>query len=56
MVVSDGNVAIAALIGLARYFGEDVPDTRTLAIDISSPFDLIGGGRRPPKKVLGKRF
>jgi hypothetical protein len=56
MIVVNCDVSIAALIGLARYFGEDVPDARTLAIDIPSPFNLIGGGRRPPEEVLGKRF
>ncbi|MNC79373.1 hypothetical protein D3C75_1318390 [compost metagenome] len=54
MIVIDGHVAIAALEGLARQLGEQIPHRGALAIGVPGPFDLIGGGGGAPEEVRGE--
>src|SRR5262245_12350777 len=56
MIVIHGDVAIAPLVRLARYFRKRIPDAQSLSIDVPGTLHLVGRGGGAPEKVLRKRF
>ena len=54
VIVIHRHVAVAALKGLARQLGEQIPHRGALAIGVPGPFHLVGGGGGAPQKIGGE--
>src|SRR4029079_2955545 len=48
------GIAVALIGDGARRVGEAVPDRWAAAVLVHGSFDLIGGGRRAPQKIVRK--
>ena len=56
MIGIAGYVSRVAIVDFARSVREAVPDRFAFAIFIPRTFDLVRGGGRAPKKILGKFY
>ena len=56
MIGIAGYVSRVAIVDFARSVRESVPDRFAFAIFFPRTFDLVCGGGRAPKKILGKFY
>ena len=54
VVVIHRHVTVAALEGLARQLGEEIPHRGALAVFVPGPFHLVGGRGGPPEEICGE--